>query len=339
MYTEEHFFAETIAPIRVSYLQDFCAEADVCLRYNAFSKESFLQIFAAVQTRAKKLNIPLQILHNPLDNTVCGWNLPDRKACAVRTAVFDFADRNYFTATSNAHITKMQSLLTSAQHIFTLAHEIHDRQEEIYVSRMNFDFANVLCEAMCNRLLQMNGNAEKTTSGKKINRFFGAPTVIGNVCYIPELTEKISKRYFIKGRPGTGKSTFLKKLAEEAVQKGYDVYAYHCSFDPNSLDMIVVPQLSFCLFDSTAPHEYFPIRPNDEILDLYQECVVPGTDEKFHKEIAGFEADYKAKVADGVTYLKGMKQVVDTVEAQIPNLDENALEAEKNRVLKLMFNL
>lgn len=335
MYTEEHFFAETIAPVRVTYLQDFCMGTDLLLRYDAFSQKSFSQIFSAVRENAEKTNIPIQILHSPLDNTVCGWKLPERKACAVRTPLFDFTARNYFSVKNN--MTEMQDFLLSAQSIFALAHEIHDRQEEIYISHMDFDFANVLCEALLKRLVPTEGDGRAV--GKQINRFFGAPTVGGNVCYIPELTENISKRYFIKGRPGTGKSTFLKRITEGAARSGYDVYVYHCSFDPNSLDMIVVPELDFCIFDSTAPHEYFPIRPTDEVLDLYQECVVPGTDEKFRRELDALEAEYKAKVGDGLACLKKMKAEVDAIEAKIPSLEEQSLTSEINHVVKLMFNL
>lgn len=339
MYNEEHFFTETIAPMPVSYWQDFCEGADTFLCYNAFPKESFLQIFKAVQEHTKKSNIPIQIVHSPLDGAVCGWMLPSLKTGAMRTQPFDFNIRTCFSAKDCAHTDAMERYLLSARQIFSRAHEVHDRQEEIYISRMDFDFANILCEALLNRLLLNPSNASDAAAGKKINRFFGAPTVNGNVCYIPELTENISKRYFIKGRPGTGKSTFLKRIASEVAERGYDVYLYHCSFDPKSLDMVIVPQLDVCLFDSTAPHEYFPTRPSDEMIDLYQECVVPGTDEKFRNELGALEAEYKAKLADGAVYLKKMKAEADVFEAQIPNLDASELESEINRVLRLTFKL
>lgn len=49
----------------------------------------------------------------------------------------------------------------------------------------------------------------------------------------PILPREIPKRYFLKGRPGTGKSTFLKMLARAAQDRGYRTEAYHCAFDPN----------------------------------------------------------------------------------------------------------
>ncbi len=96
MYTEEHFFAETLAPSRISYLTDFCAEADTVLRYDAFSKQSFKHIFSSIHDYAKKQNTPIRILHNPLDGSVCGWMLPDYRNGAIHTAPFDYTVRNYF---------------------------------------------------------------------------------------------------------------------------------------------------------------------------------------------------------------------------------------------------
>ena len=57
------------------------------------------------------------------------------------------------------------------------------------------------------------------------------------------------------------------------------------------------------MFGSTAPHEYFPDRDSDEIIDIYKAAVQPGTDEKYEKEIAGYSAGYKAKVREATGYL------------------------------------
>ncbi len=339
MYTEEHFLAETLAPMRVSYVNDFYAKAERLMRYTAFPQEAFTHICSAVHDYAKKQNLTIQILHHPLDDSVCGWVLPDVQSGAVRTSLFDSDARNYFSASDFADMRDMENALLSAQQIFSQAHAVHDKQEEIYISRMDFELANILSDALLNRLLPPATDSKNTSKGKQFNRFFGAPTVHGNVCYIPNLTENISKRYFIKGRAGTGKSTFLKRIASAVAERGYDVYVYHCSFDPKSLDMITVPQLDFCIFDSTAPHEYFPIRPNDEILDLYRECVVPGTDEKFRNVLDKLETEYKAKLADGSAYLKKAKVKMDAIEAHIPNLNREALENETSYALKVMFNL
>ena len=165
---------------------------------------------------------------------------------------------------------------------------------------MDFEAMDELAEETAEKLF---GGQKTDHAGSCADRFFGAATVNGSYDYIPNITQEIPKRYFLKGRPGTGKSTFLKMLARAAQDRGYRTEAYHCAFDPNSLDMIAVRELGLCVFDSTAPHEYFPDRDSDEIIDIYKAAVQPGTDEKYEKEIAGYSAGYKAKVREATGYL------------------------------------
>ena len=44
--------------------------------------------------------------------------------------------------------------------------------------------------------------------------------------------------------------------------------------------MVIFPELKTGIFDSTAPHEIFPSRESDIILDFYETAVEIGTDER-----------------------------------------------------------
>ena len=59
------------------------------------------------------------------------------------------------------------------------------------------------------------------------------------------------RRYIIKGGPGCGKSTLMRRIAHEAEQRGLEVEYYDCSSDPDSLDGIVLPSLGIAMFDGT----------------------------------------------------------------------------------------
>jgi energy-coupling factor transporter ATP-binding protein EcfA2 len=131
--------------------------------------------------------------------------------------------------------------------------------------------------------------------------------------YIENLTSGISKRYLLKGRPGTGKSTLLRKLAAASAARGLNTEVYSCAFDSNSLDMIIWPELDKCLFDSTAPHLYEPSRPNDEVIDMYGQCVTPGTDEKYNSDLEDISARYKDAVQNGTAHLLEAKKQLDAL--------------------------
>jgi len=91
-----------------------------------------------------------------------------------------------------------------------------------------------------------------------------------------------AKRIFcIKGGPGTGKSSFMKKIGKYYSEKGYDIEYQHCSSDNNSLDGIVIKGLNVVFLDGTSPHVVDPINPGavDEILNMGEYW----NEEGFHK--------------------------------------------------------
>ena len=69
------------------------------------------------------------------------------------------------------------------------------------------------------------------------------------------------KAYLIKGGPGTGKSSFMKKIAAFAQFKGLSVELIPCSSDPDSLDGVVLRDRKTILLDATSPHTLDPVYP------------------------------------------------------------------------------
>jgi Cdc6-like AAA superfamily ATPase len=206
---------------------------------------------------------------------------------------------------------QISSSYQQAYNSFSKALAIHDEWEEIYIKNMNFDEANTLTNEL---IKQFFGDRLLTKKSTITHRFLGAATPAGPVDYIQNLTSDLSKRYFIKGRPGSGKSTMLKKIAEAAQNKGFDAQVYHCGFDPNSLDMVIVPELSIAIFDSTAPHEYFPKHKSDEVVDMYVRTITPGTDEKYAEALKNIKQRYAEKMKEGTAYLAKAKKFHDQLE-------------------------
>lgn len=79
-----------------------------------------------------------------------------------------------------------------------------------------------------------------------------------NNCYSPEMG---FKAYIIKGGPGTGKSSFMKKVAGEAEKRGIPLLLLPCSSDPDSLDGVAFPTLKKVILDGTSPHVVEPKFP------------------------------------------------------------------------------
>lgn len=197
--------------------------------------------------------------------------------------------------------TQVLSAAARAYEAFATALKIHDEWEAPYIAHMDFGKADQIGQALATEFCGAQAPAKAATVR---HLFFGAATPRGAVDHIQSLTGHLQRRIFIKGRPGSGKSTMLKRLAAAAEAKGVDVEVFHCGFDPNSLDMLIFPELSLAIFDSTAPHEYFPSQPSDEILDMYEKAIEPGTDERYATEIQAIQQRYSAKMKEATAHLK-----------------------------------
>ena len=88
--------------------------------------------------------------------------------------------------------------------------------------------------------------------------------------YYGECFARAERLFIVKGGPGTGKSTLMRRVADSAAQKGYDVERYYCSSDKSSLDgVLFFGNERIGLIDGTPPHPYNEKYPGlvEQILD------------------------------------------------------------------------
>lgn len=58
----------------------------------------------------------------------------------------------------------------------------------------------------------------------------------------------------LKGGPGCGKSSLMRKVGAAMEEQGLAVEYIQCSGDPDSLDAVIIPTLATAIVDGTAPH-------------------------------------------------------------------------------------
>ena len=107
---------------------------------------------------------------------------------------------------------------------------------------------------------------------KRTDTFLGANTPVGFVSLFDELYDPYGpdRAVILKGGPGTGKSTLLRRIADEALSRGFDTEYVHCGSDPQSLDAVLVPAKGLAVCDGTAPHVVEPKFPGacEELVNL-----------------------------------------------------------------------
>lgn len=164
--------------------------------------------------------------------------------------------------------------------------------------------------------------------------FLGANTPDGFYSLYDKYIRDNDRLYIIKGSPGCGKSTFMKKLAEKMSEIGTDTELIYCSGDPDSLDGVYFPELHTAYVDGTAPHVIEPVYAGvrENYLNFGDGLDMDGLWE--HKDtIKALNRKYKAEYKKAYSSL----QVART--SQLGLLDElitdNVREAVEKRAVRL----
>lgn len=207
------------------------------------------------------------------------------------------------------------------------AKKIHDEWEEINIERMIWQLHEALIDSLKEELFStiiLNKKSEVA------HRLIGSLTSGGATDYIASITHRMERRMLIKGLAGTGKSTIMKALGEEAERRGFDVLYGWCGLDPTGVDLVLFPELSICLFDATKPHEYGIERKGDEIVDLLPMCA---DSEEAEKLIEAIEQIYREKILDATGYMQAYAQAEKQMKVLMDGAIKETVFQEKSKKL------
>ena len=208
------------------------------------------------------------------------------------------------------------------------AKELHDRWEEANRARMSWELADKLSAGMAETLF---GDLSLNKASTVANRYIGTLTAEGAQDFFDSVTKGLKRRLLIKAHPGTGKSTMMKKLGKQAEERGLDVIYGWCALDPGSVDLIVLPELSVCVFDATKPHEYGPERDGDEIVDMLGMC---RDDAKLEERAAEIESAYREAMLDARAYMNAYVRDIHAIRARMDSAINQERWEEKIRTIK-----
>lgn len=150
--------------------------------------------------------------------------------------------------------------------------------------------------------------------------------------------------HIIKGGPGTGKSGFMRRIANKAQEQGMDTELILCSGDPDSLDGLYIPQLKQAWVDGTAPHVREPrvFGADSDYVNLGIFCNLP-LSKSAAAQAREINQHYKALYASAYSYLKAEAAVAGAYETeplsseyleQMENIISDILSAERSRLKK-----
>lgn len=170
---------------------------------------------------------------------------------------------------------------------------------------------------------------------KHKNFYAAANTGHGFISFFDEIffSDKIKRRYIIKGGPGTGKSSFMKRVGLAASERGCEVEYYYCSSDTSSLDGVVIDG-QIAIFDGTAPHSYDTVLPGarDEIINLGEFWKTEKLTE-YSDDIVRLNVGKRESYSLAYGYLKAARSLSDTMDALIsPCVLTNKMRTAAERI-------
>ena len=147
----------------------------------------------------------------------------------------------------------------------------------------------------------------------------------------PDETKKV---VVLKGGPGTGKSSLMKKVAANAIDSGSDVELLHCSSDPDSLDGVCIRESGFLIVDGTSPHIIDPRLPGavDEIINL-GDCWQKDNIRPFKADIEKLSVSISAEFTRAYRYMRSAQALMEQIKSD-SHSDNESVFSELDKLQK-----
>ncbi|WP_236860030.1 PRK06851 family protein [Candidatus Formimonas warabiya] len=231
------------------------------------------------------------------------------------------------------HKNEIKKLTGEISNSFSTAYQylknaktVYDEWKKINVAAMDFEKANQKTEKLMQEIFRTNAPLVR-------HMFAGAISPGGMVNFIKNITEDCKTRYILKGLPGTGKSSLIKKIVEGAVDRGYQADVYHCTLDPDSIDMAVIPQLGVAVLDGSVPHVEDPERPGDRVINMLDCLDLDAVGQKSAR-LEEIQAEFNRLMTEAISKITQAKNLHDALEVfYIKAMDFEAVDETRNQVL------
>lgn len=222
-------------------------------------------------------------------------------------------------------------MFARAYRFLRTAGDVLDDWSEANTEALDTGKANIIASQTIQSLLGSGRDA--STPGQTRQLFASAITPDGFVNYLDTLVASCKDVYVVKGGPGTGKSTLLRRLADEALRRGLDIEMFHCSLNPSSVEHVIIPQIGAAVITSVEPHEW-SLREQDTVVDM-DSCLDSDVVSR-NETITEYDRTLMNQAMDrAVHFLKFARDAHRRLESYYsPNVDFEAVAELRERTLK-----
>ena len=146
---------------------------------------------------------------------------------------------------------------------------------------------------------------------KPVYFFLGANSEEGFFSHYDQLLGgRLDDLMILKGGPGCGKSTFMRRVGAAMERAGERIVYINCSGDPDSLDGAIFLDRNAAIVDGTSPHVLEPTYAvtSERYVDLTRFYDVDAAKAR-HAEIVALSDEYRAHYRSAYRILRAMGEV------------------------------
>ncbi len=168
--------------------------------------------------------------------------------------------------------------------------------------------------------------------------FASAISPAGLSNHLDTLAWGLHRKYLITGKPGTGRTTIVKKVADTILGRGFSVEYYHCCLDPDKIDHAIVPELGTGIFNASEPHVLMP-DAGDVLLNTAH-FVDHDRLQRLEGEVQEAQEVYSRALDDGLMFMSLAKRTHDELEQYYsPYMDFAAIDARRQKTLDRILEM
>ncbi|EOD00453.1 hypothetical protein [Caldisalinibacter kiritimatiensis] len=191
---------------------------------------------------------------------------------------------------------------------------------------MDFGKVNIITYDLINEIFEevpVNKNP-----GKDRHLFGSAYTPNGWVEHTDTILQDAKKVYYIKGDIGTGKSTLLQKVYNEALVSGMNVEVYHTPLNPEKIETIYIKDLNIGLTVS----ETFK-KNNFKTIDL-DSFMIKDKVKKYNEELEYDKKLLNILIDNAIININKAKKKHDVLETYyVPNMNFDEINKVKEELI------
>ena len=164
--------------------------------------------------------------------------------------------------------------------------------------------------------------------GKIRHLFASAITPEGLRNHIDSIIYNTKNVFILKGDHNTGKSSMLSKIIDCAATKGLNIEAYHCAFNPEKIEHVLIPQLDTIFVTSNEYHNVYKTN-GEEIIDL-NEYVSEIEMKKYTTELSFNKNIFNELLNQAISTISNAKRLHDLLETYfIPNMNFQKVDQKR----------